>query len=542
MFRLARPSFSPLSLAFTALVCGSIAAQTVGDAFQVSSAIACENPVAAYDETVGTWLVVYAIATGATTAELRGQVVRPDGLLQGFPFVIEANADRSVPPTLCNMNQGSRFVVGYRRNFTGPFPTLPDFNWYVRSIVASVPSNRVLVPYDAATTGTPTEMVLGGDVDDSLFAAERALLVVRRSAPPGGSNSIAFASVDTSGADPVVGAFTTLATVSTLCGDVAVSPHAGTGIARWLVSWCQSTGAVLPFTTVRAHFVDISVAACGPLMQIASGLTAVEHPSVAIRSGERFAVAWELGSDIRVRPIDYTGTCATGAVTMGTTIAPVSSGANSLPSIAWAKNKYALTWRNSSLGVPTAVFTKGLDPNSCAACSQEWPLEFGTDAQSEPVVASCIDGGNWASDAALVVWSEAVGNIRARRYEATSTDVVTNLGGGCAGAGLQNVATNDGECVIGNSAFKLVLANPTVPALALIVGFSPLAAPCGSCTIVPSLDILLPGVSPTTLPIPCDPLLIGGNLYAQWMVLKASSCPLLPDFAFSNALRFSIGE
>lgn len=40
----------------------------------------------------------------------------------------------------------------------------------------------------------------------------------------------------------------------------------------------------------------------------------------------------------------------------------------------------------------------------------------------------------------------------------------------------------------------------------------------------------------------CDPLLIGANLWSQWLLLQPSDCPLLPDFSFTNALRFTIGE
>ncbi|MBL9077569.1 MAG: hypothetical protein JNL08_08705, partial [Planctomycetes bacterium] len=78
--------------------------------------------------------------------------------------------------------------------------------------------------------------------------------------------------------------------------------------------------------------------------------------------------------------------------------------------------------------------------------------------------------------------------------------------------------------------------------LVLIVGFSAVSAPCGNCTIVPSPDILFPATNPYTLAIPCDPLLVGVNLYTQWLVLKPSTCPILPDFSFTNALRFTIGE
>ena len=138
----------------------------------------------------------------------------------------------------------------------------------------------------------------------------------------------------------------------------------------------------------------------------------------------------------------------------------------------------------------------------------------------------------------MLVWSDDT--VRAAWFAMAGNDIVVSMGGGCAGPG--NIATQQGECVIGNSAFKLQVAAPNVPVLALIVGFSAISAPCGGCTIVPSLDILLPGNNPTTFPIPCDPLLVGVDLYTQWLLLKPSTCPILPDFSFTNALKFTIGE
>jgi len=59
---------------------------------------------------------------------------------------------------------------------------------------------------------------------------------------------------------------------------------------------------------------------------------------------------------------------------------------------------------------------------------------------------------------------------------------------------------------------------------------------------VPALDILLPGNSPNPLPLPCDTTLIDVDVWAQWALLAPGGCPLLPDFAFSRALKFTIGE
>jgi hypothetical protein len=104
------------------------------------------------------------------------------------------------------------------------------------------------------------------------------------------------------------------------------------------------------------------------------------------------------------------------------------------------------------------------------------------------------------------------------------------------------VATYNGDAVLGSTDFELVLFNPVSLPLVMVIGFSAISAPCGSCAIVPSLDILLPASNPLPLSIPCDPMLVGADLYTQWVLLKPSDCPILPDLALSNALRFTIGD
>ena len=146
-----------------------------------------------------------------------------------------------------------------------------------------------------------------------------------------------------------------------------------------------------------------------------------------------------------------------------------------------------------------------------------------------------------ASDEALVVWSDG-STIRGRRCEAVGNDVVTSMGGGCSISGFDDYATYSGDAVLGNANFQLAIAGSVSLPLVLVVGFSNLSAPCGGCTIVPSPDILFPATNPSTLAIPCDATLVGVDIYAQWLLLKPSTCPILPDFSFTNALRFTIGE
>jgi len=535
-----------LALAFVLALSSPGHAQWLGLPFSASFGVSSmERIVSSFDLVTSRYLLVYFEPTGPTTAELRGQLLTSAGGLSGFPFVIEATAHRDEPPTVCNLRNG-KFVVGYRRNATAGTIPVSDTNWYVRTLdVSSLAlSNRELVPFDLATTGAITEMVLGGDSRVDIFNPDdRALLVVRRAGTGGTSNSIAYAMVDTDAADPVISAFTTLTSPAALLGDLAVSAHAGTnspGVARWLVVWCQSA-SLGAFSQVRGRLVDTDGSPCGASTTIHTGLTVVGNPTVAGRGIDEFAVAFEHGSDLRVRQVEYTGACGSGSFVLGTLVDPVAGTDNADPALSMTLNKYLLTWRRSSPGFPSAVYVKGLARNGCSACSQEWAVEYSADVQAEPIVCARVPAGDLTTDDALVAWT-AGGIARARRYEAISTDLVVDVGGGCTNTGSQNTATHYGELVIGNPDFQFVLASPTVPPLALILGLSSINLSCGGCTIVPSLDIVLPGISPTTFAMPCDPLLIGANLWTQWILLKPSSCPILPDFSFTNALRFTIGE
>lgn len=99
-----------------------------------------------------------------------------------------------------------------------------------------------------------------------------------------------------------------------------------------------------------------------------------------------------------------------------------------------------------------------------------------------------------------------------------------------------------GRPVLGDTTFGVELTAPTSPVLALVLGFTAASIPCGPCTLVPSLDLLLPGNSPTPIPIPCAPNLIGESFYTQWLQFRASGCAILPDIGLSNSLMFTIGQ
>jgi hypothetical protein len=116
------------------------------------------------------------------------------------------------------------------------------------------------------------------------------------------------------------------------------------------------------------------------------------------------------------------------------------------------------------------------------------------------------------------------------------------MGGGCGYSSfVSNYHTYSGTPALGTT-FTIDLSAPTFPVLALIAGFTQVPFACGPCTVIPSADLLLSPVNPTVIAIPNAPSLIGAELYTQWLQLRPSGCPILPDFGFTNALKFTIAE
>jgi len=263
---------------------------------------------------------------------------------------------------------------------------------------------------------------------------------------------------------------------------------------------------------------------------------------VATSTGAHFAVAWEdaASAGILLRTMTWSGTCGSGSMALGAVHDPLSAGLDSQPALEFAKDKYVIAWRRSFLfgGVPR-VYAKGLDPDGCVACGSEWSVDNTLLGLHQPAIAAKWSGGA-ANDEALVVWSNSA--VRGRRFEARGNGTVADLGGACGAPAGNNVASYLGAPVIGSSDFQLVLQNPSAPVLALLIGLSNISLPCGPCTLVPALDIVASGANPNPLLLPCDVSYLGVQFYTQWLLFAPGGCPILPDFALSNALKFTIGE
>ncbi len=504
----------------------------IGSAFAVGDALGIDlRPAVAFDQSGSRYLVAWTVVTSATTSELRGQLVSSAGVAIGSLLLLSGGQapHPDYAPAVANVNASNRFLVVWRTRDNG----ISDLYCVAVSAATGAVSPNVLIDGQSSNDYV---FDVGGDLR---AVGDKCLVAFTASGFPLPSLRRVLVQVPPTGA-PILGTADSLYTGEV--GSVAVSRSAGAA-GRWLVAWTNAGSAAGPFANVTGAAVSEVGTACSSLFTIASSPGGdVGHVTCATSDGDRFVVGWQdnVTDRVRVCPVTLTGLCP-ATITLGTTVEPSSTaGAQMAPALDYAKDKYVLAWTQSIAGTGLRTFVKGLDPTTCAACGLEHAVEISGSTQEQGAIASRWSGGDATSDEALVVWSN--GTIRGRRFEARSNDVVTAMGGGCSLSGFTDFPTYNGDATIGATDFQLVLGNPVSLPLILVLGFGNLSAPCGSCTIVPTLDILFPAVNPFTLLIPCDPLLIGVDIYTQWVLLKPSDCPILPDLAFTSALRFTIGE
>ena len=506
----------------------------IGSAFPIGNGLVGtdEQPQVAFDRATGRYLVVWSVVVSASLAEVRGQFVSSAGAVIGGQLLIASSA-HTMPPKVANVANTGRFLV-VSRSFSSA-DTLQ-----LRSVDAGTASMSAQLNHGISVLGSISVHAahLAGDRRTSIVAGQYDDAILMIETNQSGSFGVTKKTVQVGASGTlVVGSQPTAQSNSWVPVDIAISADGGSA-GRWLVA---SEGFYSGLGSTRSVYVlDASLNNCG---SVSLPNAFVSNLAVANRDGNEFAVAWQWLDRIYVCPVTWSGSCGTGTLTLGTPVDPFGPGLFDDPAIAFARDKYVVAVRHrATTSSPARVRVMGIDPATCATCGSEVAVNgvLGAPNQKQPAIASRWSGGDTTDDEALVVWSD--GEIHGRRFEARGNDVVTSMGGACSVSGFSDVATYNGDAVLGSTDFELVLFNPVSLPLVMVVGFSANPVPCGSCTIVPSLDVLVPAVNPMPLSIPCDPLLVGVDLYTQWVLLKPSDCPVLPDFAFSNALRFTIRE
>ena len=525
----------------------------IGSVFGVASTANASDfqPSVAFDTSTGRYLIVWRVDLASGDDELRGQLVSSSGVLVGNQILIAAATGstslRFSARVLTGINSVNRFVVVYWQGQNNPYPGPNSSLVLARAINASsgaISSATTIFSSTAQTSSQVTPVIdfaVAGHTSAALTASDAWVVYTTNNGF--GFNGVLTAvrlQVGSSGAPTVVN---TVAIASGFIGDFAITPSDATA-QRWLLAWVESSGSSTRW--VNAQTLN-AAGPCGTpvLVFVGAAGDGLTELTCATSNGASFLVGWAntLGGadDLQVCPLAWSGTCSTGTLTAGTVLTlPPSLGSKTQPVLEFVKDKYVIAWRSQAGANPWRVRLLPLHPTTGAPAGADVALDSTIVSEFTPAVASRWSGGDTASDEALAVWTNQNG-IRARRYEATGGGTVTSLGGACGIPGFSDVATYGGLPTLGTT-FTIELLAPTAPVLALIVGFTQSPLACGPCTIVPSPDLVLAGAGPVPVAVPLDANLIGFELYTQWLQLRPSGCPLLPDFGFSNTLKFTIAE
>ena len=495
----------------------------------------------AYDEATNRHLVVWNVRYAASSWEVRGQFTNGAGQpLSAPPFTISAPGVSTAVDRCCaaSVRGVGRFVVAMR-----PLGVVGGLA--VRSISAVNGAMSAVTPLVTSATLDVTMATVGGD---SRVGGNNALVgfVLFNLSNGARQPHSTMLSVAAAGTFTTVAASVPLTPNSINNPDVAVSHHGGL-LGNWVAAWTDQTGSGA-MRRVNVVAIGPTGAVCGPTHNIEttnSGADIVSEVACATRDGAQGLVTWTntFGTtrSVRARVMVALGACGSMTITSGSLVVlPAGTGLRDRPAVDFAADKFVLAFRErQSVGGQARTVVTGLDVNfGTPAGAEHYPSGW-LPVDADPTVTAKWSGGA-ASDEALVAWSDDSA-IRAHLFEATGTGSVTSLGGACGITGFTDLATYGGTPALGTT-FTIELASPTSPILALIIGFSQVPFACGPCTVVPSADILLPGATPTAVAVPNAPNLIGFSIYAQWLQLRQSGCPILPDFGFSNTLRFTIAE
>jgi hypothetical protein len=244
-----------------------------------------------------------------------------------------------------------------------------------------------------------------------------------------------------------------------------------------------------------------------------------------------------------------------GQLTVGTPVSVTAFqsayyGLRASPEVAWRSGKGFVAYVSGPTG---GVQVRGVDPRTCATC--EGPLQaIGATSllqSSEPALCLADSVASGDGTTGIVAWTSNIdsagvtGPLQGRRFQVFAAGAsVTDLGGGCGGAGTPNAS---GLPHVGNGLFRLQLLFPGSQSLLAILN---VAAPaplfgCGICQWLPFENTVVVPVTgnlvDVALPIPCQAAFSGMQLDTQWTVFRGGAvpCPLVPDFALSNVLRLN---
>lgn len=250
-----------------------------------------------------------------------------------------------------------------------------------------------------------------------------------------------------------------------------------------------------------------------------------------------------------------------------------SSSEQVLTAVAWKDDKVLVAWRSAE-SVPGTIGGTGLpctatvtrhwlgvrNANTCQVCPEEaLVLAFVN-------TSLCAGSSAWLGHLGLALRAGAgettsslgllVGAAGSSAFsffgvytQAVSIDSPlaksTSLGGACGGVGDILALSPP---AIGNTNFRLALSGAGSSALLAILNLAAPGTPleCGPCRWMPfqitSVHTPVLGAVIANVPIPCSPALVGGEIHAQFTVLRpgALGCAPFPDLGVTSILSLEL--
>jgi hypothetical protein len=496
------------------------------------------NPDVAYDATNSVFLVTFTVRVSASDLDIHAQFVDLDGnLVRSRNILTTANTGQT-DSRVANVNGEDTFLVAYLEDLDrihGVAVRAVD-GWHSSVTLVDNANQMGTVDVGGVATATGNQaIVVWREWGAQQIRAK--LIAVHRNAAPAGPGIVPAAT-------------------AVLIGDLANTVDSFPAISKsggdtgnHLIAY-ERTFPGVAGSAVQAVIVDRNL----NILEDQIAITIPSNGRAAFPqvdgNGRNWIVAYEMlppgvGEwDIEVAAIawnplapvpDQSYPLATRVVLSGVPGRPERQ-----PTVCWT-GEAALVFYT----VQGDVHGKQIDLYTCAQCptAHEHTFSPNTTWDYQIRAASQASGGG-SGGRVLAVWEQqpagaTVNQVAAIRYDADD-GIVSDLGGGCGGGGHADLSCMS----VGYSSFRMRLfgASPASPSL-LLLGFTAINRPCGSCTLVPDPWSGSVGVAANTtalgnatfpLGIPANSALAGYGLYAQWVVGNTGSCI---GFDLSNGLR-----
>ena len=510
------------------------------------------DPDVAFDETFDDYLVVWEHQFSQADIDVCGQKVDTAGALVATAIFITNEFGNEINPAVGNVDTGSDYFVAYQDgdSLFGP--------WNIRGRRVdggTVTTTSALIDV-AATTANEITPDVSGD-NSAISGVNDGVIVVFDD-----STGISAVKVDLSSMTVVAGPITLDSSANAT--NPAISKSGG-AVGRHMVVWQQD------YTTdrdVQGALVDRDLNVLDASISIAGGIPDDEFNADVDGDGDVFLAVFQEHeggltgpSDIYCRRFAWNGSSVNSSGA-----AQVVEGAINVderdPAIGNLGLKYVASWAAEDVLFPLDydIAFLEINPDNCLACGVRQLSQGGAIniVDIKPAIATRYSGrasnNPVTLDQGLIVWMDAESappfdsNVVGNLYEAFDGGVVTNLGGACGNGGTNGF---NGPVALGNSNLRLTVTGASSNLTLVSIMFSNSTVPCGPCQINSSGPSFLSafgtgGNSSFALPIPCNTVFLGSQLYTQWASVfsGANPCAILPanlQMSFSNRLNVTIG-